>query len=48
MPTEAEVAHKLGNWAIQRNMEHYDIDWRFRTKDARVKLKRRYTSTLLD
>ena len=33
-------------WAFQRNGQHYDTDWRFRTKDARLKLKRLSPSNL--
>jgi len=29
-------------------VHHYGTDWRFTTKDARLKLKRIYPSTLLD
>lgn len=48
MPTQEEVGHELGNWAFQRNVQHYGTDWRFRTKDARLKLKRLYPSSLLE
>lgn len=46
--TQAEAGREPGGWAFQRNVQHYGTDWRFRTKDARVKLKRLYPSTLLD
>ena len=46
--TQAEVERELAEWAFQRNIQHYGTNWRFRTKDARVKLKRLYPSSLLD
>ena len=46
--TQEEVERELRTWATQRNAHHYGTDWRFKTKDARIKLKRLYPSALLD
>ncbi|TLD71683.1 hypothetical protein FEM03_05970 [Phragmitibacter flavus] len=46
--TQAEVQHEQQSWAALRNSRHYGTDWRFTTKDARIKLKRLYPSSLLD
>ena len=46
--TQEEVQRELLTWAAQRNAHHYGTDWRFKTKDARIKLKRLYPSALLD
>jgi len=43
---QAEVERELLTWATERNAHHYGTDWRFRTKDARIKLKRLYPSAL--
>ena len=45
--TQQEVERELIAWAAQRNAQHYGTDWRFTTKDARIKLKRLYPSALL-
>ena len=45
--TQHKVASQLLAWASQRNAQHYGTDWRFTTKDARIKLKRLYPSALL-
>jgi len=31
-------------WAEKRNAQEAKVDWRFTTKDARIKLKRLYPS----
>lgn len=46
--TQAEVQSELLAWATTRNAANYGTDWRFTTKDARIKLKRLYPSTLLE
>lgn len=46
--TQQEVEGELLTWAAQRNAQHYGTDWRFTTKDARIKLKRLYPSALLE
>jgi hypothetical protein len=46
--TQEEVRRELLTWAAQRNAHHYGTDWRFKTKDARIKLKRLYPSAMLD
>ena len=48
IPTQEEVQRELLTWAAQRNAHHYGTDWRFKTKDARIKLKRLYPSALLE
>jgi hypothetical protein len=45
--TQQEVERELLRWAAERN-KHYGTDWRFTTKDARIKLKRLYPSALLE
>jgi hypothetical protein len=46
--TQQEVERELLRWAAERNKAHYGTDWRFTTKDARIKLKRLYPSALLE
>jgi DDE superfamily endonuclease len=46
--TQQAVESELLTWANQRNNQHVGTDWRFTTKDARIKLKRLYPSTLLE
>lgn len=48
LATQQEVEGELSTWAAQRNAAHYGTDWRFTTKDARIKLKRLYPSNLLE
>ena len=45
---QAQVQSELQAWALQRNIAQCGTDWRFTTKDARIKLKRLYPSTLLE
>ena len=37
-----KLRNEVDAWNTDRNNKHSDIDWQFRTKDARVKLKRLY------
>jgi hypothetical protein len=39
------VQKEVVAWQRQRNRAHGNVDWQFSTKDARIKLKRLYTST---
>ena len=48
LASQAEVERELLTWASKRNAGHYGTDWRFKTKDARLKLKRLYPSALLE
>lgn len=47
MATQEAIENELLRWASQRNDQHYGTDWRFTTKDARIKLKQ-LSSTLLE
>ncbi|MEQ8173196.1 MAG: IS630 family transposase, partial [Candidatus Eremiobacterota bacterium] len=38
------TAQEVAIWEKDRNDRKVKIDWRFRTKDARIKLKRLYPS----
>ena len=46
--TQEAAQRELLTWAAQRNAQHHGTDWRFTTKDARIKLKRLYPSALLE
>lgn len=46
--TQNELERELITWATGRNALHYGTDWRLKTKDARIKLKRLYPSALLE
>ena len=37
-----KMRSKMAAWSIERNNRQSKVDWQFRTKDARVKLKRLY------
>jgi len=37
-----DVAERTANWVAQRNAYQSGINWRFTSKDARIKLKRLY------
>ncbi len=37
-----KLRNEVDAWNTDRNNKHSDIDWQFRTKDARIKLKRLY------
>ena len=38
------LAQEAKAWQAKRNLSEATIDWRFTTKDARIKLKRLYPS----
>ena len=40
--TREQLAQAIAAWERPRNASHAGIDWRFTTKDARIKLKRLY------
>lgn len=42
IPDFATVKREVASWEKERNELHAMVDWRFTTKDARVKLKRLY------
>lgn len=44
MPDKASVAREVTAWETERNQTQATINWRFTTKDARIKLKRLYPS----
>ena len=39
---QATLEHEVGAWVAARNQSAANIDWRFTTADARIKLKRLY------
>jgi hypothetical protein len=44
IPAPATLAREGAAWARQRNAAQCQVDWRFTTDDARIKLKRLYPS----
>ena len=42
VPDMASMRRETSEWSFRRNAEGGKIDWRFTTKDARIKLKRLY------
>jgi hypothetical protein len=42
IPDPSTLKNEVAAWVSQRNDAHRKIDWRFTTKDARIKLKRLY------
>jgi len=40
--SQAEATKRINKWNNARNDRQTGIDWRFRTDDARIKLKRLY------
>jgi hypothetical protein len=40
--TDLTLNQELGAWQHQRNQQQAQVQWRFTTKDARVKLRRLY------
>jgi hypothetical protein len=42
IPDQATLKSEVAAWVSQRNAAQRKIDWRFTTKDARIKLKRLY------
>lgn len=43
---EETLKREIASWETQRNQSHYKTEWRFTTKDARIKLKRLYPSVI--
>lgn len=44
--TKEEVKLQVESWANNRNSKQKGVDWQFKTKDARIKLKRLYPTVL--
>ncbi|GAA0460345.1 hypothetical protein GCM10008985_15980 [Halococcus dombrowskii] len=44
IPDAATLRQEVAAWKKERNSDDTDIDWRFTTDDARIKLKRLYPS----
>ena len=42
IPDQAALRSEIEVWESQRNAEESKMEWRFTTKDARVKLKKLY------
>jgi hypothetical protein len=42
IPDQSTLKSQVAAWVSQRNAAYRKIDWRFTTKDARIKLKRLY------
>ncbi|SER83783.1 hypothetical protein SAMN05421690_10984 [Nitrosomonas sp. Nm51] len=38
------LTQEVGAWVKQRNMKNSEMNWRFTTEDARIKLKHLYPS----
>jgi hypothetical protein len=45
--SQEALVHKMTPWARDRNARQRGVDWQFRTKDARIKLKRLYPEVQL-
>ena len=44
IPDQKALRREIGTWEKHRNKSEATVDWRFTTKDARIKLKRLYPS----
>ncbi len=44
--TKEELKLQVGAWSASRNNAQKGVDWQFKTKDARIKLKRLYPTVL--
>ena len=44
IPDQYSLTREVGAWERARNLDTVRIDWRFRTADARIRLKRLYPS----
>ena len=44
IPSQEVLERETGAWQDQRNRDVIQVDWRFTTEDARIKLKSLYTS----
>ena len=45
IPNRESLAEEAGAWEAERNASESAIDWRFKSADARIKLKRLYPKT---
>ena len=45
IPDQQTLREEVAAWQDRRNTEAIDVNWRFTTEDARIKLKRLYPST---
>jgi hypothetical protein len=46
IPDKDTLTSEVTAWMHDRNVKQADIDWRFTTADARIKLKRLYPAIL--
>jgi hypothetical protein len=46
IPDKPRLVEELTAWMHERNVYEREIDWRFTTRDARIKLKRLYPAIL--
>ncbi len=44
IPDREQLCRETGAWQAKRNRESVSVDWRFKTEDARIKLKSLYPS----
>ena len=44
IPDREQLCRETGAWQAKRNRESASVDWRFKTEDARIKLKSLYPS----
>ena len=44
IPDRETLCHEIAAWQRDRNRSAKPVDWRFRTEDARIKLKSLYPS----
>ena len=44
IPDRERLCRESGAWQAKRNRESASVDWRFKTEDARIKLKSLYPS----
>ena len=42
IPSLAGMQREIGAWVVDRNQRQTEIDWQFKTEDARIKLKSLY------
>ena len=47
LPDMETLKNELNVWKQDRNNDEMGVNWRFRTKDARIKLKRLYPTKLI-
>lgn len=45
IPDMASLQCEITAWEHRANEDHRKVDWRFKTKDARIKLKKLYPTT---